>query len=341
MKIDNNLRCKLESAFDGKIIRIMEGNSGRVFLVENNFTVPKFSAYKMCKKRSDHYTKLFLEEAEKWNSIYSRNIIPIYKIVEIDEVLYICMRDASSTLQDILLSSVDSITAYIITLQLLNGLMDMEDSGILYHQDFNPPNILIEDLGHRFNMHGTPLFLSENKEPFPPSSIHNSHKYRIMISDFAMSNYYVKDHEKGKRGGKYGYIAPEQYPMGPSGFSPDKFALGVIMCMLFSGKHPNGDGLSHVFKLSSDTSWELKNWTLHGERLVDVGNKIIKELILNLLSVQPSHRTNYKKCYKKVYVEFSKFDHLNAKIFSEYNEYFKGDYSIQTINRPKLLVKKI
>jgi len=166
MKIDNNVRCKLESAFEGKIIRIMEGNSGRVFLVENNFTVPKFSAYKTCKtckKRSDHYTKLFLEEAEKWNSIYSRNIIPIYKIVEIDEVLYICIRDASSTLEDILLSGVDSITAYMITLQLLNGLMDMEDSGILYHQDFNPPNILIEDLGHRFNIHGAPLFFQKIK----------------------------------------------------------------------------------------------------------------------------------------------------------------------------------
>lgn len=341
MEIDINLRCKLESAFEGKIIRIMEGNSGRVFLVENNFTVPKISAYKTCKKRSDHYTRLFLEEAEKWNTIYSRNIIPIYKIVEVDEVLYICMRDASSTLEDILLTDVDSITAYMITLQLLNGLMDMEDSGILYHQDFNPPNILIEDLGHRFNVHGEPLFLSENKDPYPPSSIHNSHKYRIMISDFAMSNYYVKDHEKGKRGGKYGYIAPEQYPTGPKGFSPDKFALGVIVCMLFSGKHPNGHDSSDIFKLNSDTNCEMKNWTLHGERLVYVENKVIKDLICNLLSVQPNHRISYRKCYKKVYGEFSRLDNINAKIFSKYIEYFESYYSIKNTNRPKLLVEKI
>lgn len=340
MKIDDTLRSKLESAFEGKIIKIMEGNSGRVFLVENNFTVPKFSAYKTCKKRNDHYTKLFLEEAEKWNSIHSRNIIPIYKIFEVDEVLYICMRDASSTLEDILLSGVDSTTAYLFTLQLLNGLMDMENSGILYHQDFNPPNILIEDLGHRFNIHGSPLFLSENKEPFPPSNVHNSHKYRIMISDFAMSNYYIKDYVKGKRGGKYGYIAPEQYPVGPKGFSPDKFALGVIMCMLFSGKHPNGDSLSHIFELSTDRDCELKNWTLYGERLVDVENAIIKELISNLLSVQPTNRITYKKCYEKLCEEFLKFDRLNAQICLGYIEYFKSEYS-NAIIRPKLIVEKI
>jgi serine/threonine protein kinase len=300
----------LNLAFPGKIKSEFAGNSGKVYLVENNATVPKYIAYKSCKELSEHSLELFKEEVLKWNSINSRYTVPIYYIHLIYGEYYACMRACDGSLEDFLKEEISEVAAFNYSLQIIKGLMDLNSSSIKHHQDFNPQNILFEDL-------------SRNFVGFPPDNIDSSHRYRMMISDFAMSNYYLKDQIAGKSGGKFPFKAPEQYKESKiSGFSPDKFSLGVLLCLLFSKKHPCGHLASQVLKRNPKklkTSWET--WAKEGQRKIDVSNLKLKNLILRLLSVEPLCRPSYEECFssiKELYEDEYKSDFETSMFYINY-----------------------
>ena len=307
----------LNNFFDGEIIKEFSGNSGKVYLVKNNVTSPAYIAYKTCKYLCEESKDLFDEEVLKWNSINSRYIVPIYYIHNIIGEYYACMRACDGTLADLMSQKeVCETSAYIYALQIIKGLMDMNASSIEHHQDFNPQNILFEDMSRLFR-------------GFPPKEIHPSHRYRMMISDFAMSNYYVKNNIDGRAGGKFPFKAPEQYKDSQlSDFEPDRFALGVLLCMLFTGKHPCGFKQNQVFKKNPKklkTSW--KTWAHSGSKTVNFHNNEVSNLISSLLSTEPEERPNYNECFGVIRKQFEIFNPNEYSTAMFHIDYFDKQYS--------------
>ncbi|MFQ1977340.1 protein kinase domain-containing protein [Aeromonas veronii] len=313
----------LYPVFKGVVIKTFEGNSGKVYLVKNVpqngalFVYPEFIAYKKCKSIKPDSFPIFLEEIDKWSKIKSRFIVPIQYVHKINDEVYVCMRSATDgTLSDLIKKGVDTISAFNYSIQIVKGLLDMRSSGLMYHQDLNPPNILFEDLAYKFDSQGKPRFFKDNYEPFPPKNLHDSFRYRMMISDFGMADYYVKDSVKGRRGGKFAFRAPEQYENSNEAefFEPDLFALGVILSLLFDGKHPTGKTVT--FALSRSPSYNKSGgwsgWAQTGERKVDCENRRVRDLILSLLSVCPKNRPSLNYCYDVLFDEFSKVDPFMA-----------------------------
>lgn len=316
MHLKNTL---LNNFFQGEIIKEFSGNSGKVYLVKNNATSPAYIAYKTCKELCDESKNLFDEEVLKWNSINSRYIVPIYYVHKIMDEYYACMRACEGTLADLMLrEKICEISAYIYALQIIKGLMDMNNSSIQYHQDFNPQNILFEDMSRLFN-------------GFPSEDMHSSHRYRMMISDFAMSNYYVKNNIAGRAGGKFPFKAPEQYEDSQlSDFEPDRFALGVLLCMLFTGKHPCGYGPEQILRNNPKklkTSW--KTWANSGTKTVDFHNDEVTNLIIKLLSTEPNERPDYKECFDVIRTQFKAFnsdEYSNAMFYIGYFDQQHSSY---------------
>lgn len=316
----------LNLAFQGKIVNEFSGNSGRVYLVENNAAEPKYIGYKSCKELDEESLEFFKEEILKWNSINSQYIVPIYYIHLICGVYHACMRACDGSLEDFLKKEISEVGAFNYSLQIIKGLIDLNRSFIVHHQDLNPLNILFEDLSGKF-------------AGFPPDDIDRSHRYRMMISDFAMSNYYLKDQVAGKSGGKFPFKAPEQYKESQvEGFDPDKFSLGILLCLLFSGKHPCGNSAAQVLKKNPKkpkTSWET--WSNEGRRMIDIDNSRLSGLIDGLLSVQPLQRPSYEECFRCVKDLYKEKYPNDFKISMFYIDYF--DKQLMDWPREKLEVR--
>jgi len=306
----------LEFYLKGSIEETFEGNSGKVYLVKNDCTAPKYSAYKTCKGLKDDSIQLFFEEVLKWNKIKSRYIVPIYYIHTILGIHYACIRACNGSLEQFLKNEIAEVAAYNYSLQIIKGLLDMNHSGLRYHQDFNPQNILFEDLSKIF-------------KDFPPENYDESHKFRMMISDFAMSNYYLKNNIAGKAGGKFPFKAPEQYKdSGIVGFEPDRFALGVLLCLLFSNRHPCGYAGSQVLNKNPKKikgGWE--KWSSSGARIVNVKNAKIQGLIGRLLSKTPDERPTFTECFDQIQSEYIACNKEQAEVSMFYMNYFKGEYN--------------
>lgn len=312
MKLPDEL---LNIIFDGEITKKFSGNSGLVYLVNNKDNVfPKRIAFKTYKEITDEAILLFKEESEKWNLINSRYIVPIYYIHKIMDEYYICMRACDGTLMDFINKGVCKVEAYTYSLQIIKGLIDMEASSIIHHQDFNPQNILYEDLS---------LLLTD----YPGEGMHDAHRYRMMISDFAMSNYYLKNHVEGRAGGKFPFKAPEQYTSSDiNGFSPDKFSLGVLLCILFTNKHPCGNSAKEMLKKNVKKRFKInwERWALSGDRVIDLENSAIRELIVQLLSIAPEKRPSYDRCFNIIKSEFEKINKEQCYFSLFYIDYFDG-----------------
>lgn len=305
---------KLNIFFEGTIEEEFSGNSGKVYLVRHNEgTYPEYIAYKRCKELCDASLELFEEEVIKWNSINSQYIVPIYYVYKICDEYYACMRACDGSLENIMKEIISQTAAFNYSLQIIKGLIDLNKSNIKYHQDFNPQNILFEDLSRKF-------------KSYPPNDYDISHKYRMMISDFAMSNYYKKNKIDGKCGGKFPFKAPEQYKNSNIiEFEPDRFSLGVLLCMLFSNQHPCGFLPSQILKKNPKKfSWEC--WANHGERIINVDNKIICNLIVRLLSKEPLERPDFKECFDVLKQEYFKFDFKQAEISIFQIDYFDKEH---------------
>lgn len=151
----------------------------------------------------------------------------------------------------------------------------------------------------------------------------------MMISDFAMSNYYVKNNISGKSGGKFPFKSPEQYKDSDIlGFEPDRFALGVLLCLLFSNKHPCGYTSIQVLKRNPKKlkrGWE--NWANRGPRKIDIKNYKLKGLIEQLLSVIPDRRPTFSECFDIIQSEFEACHRQQAERSLFYIDYFKGEYN--------------
>jgi len=219
--------------------------------------------------------------------------------------------------------SFTDIEALVISIQLCKALFEMQKSGVDYHQDFNPPNVLIEDLS----------------KSFPDYPTYNCINYAVKIADFGTVNLIKKIGPTKGCGGKYPFKAPEQYrPKEYDSYNPDIFALGVIIYMLFTDKHPNG--LNKVKALNKNTSSsKFDKWVFDAK--INLENKVIEEIINQSLSENPSNRPTSKQFYNVLMDELIK---LNNKTFSNLNlrfNYFDHLNKYDTLSKEIDILRKL
>lgn len=253
--------------------------------------------------------------------------MPIQYIDIIEGQYFVCMRASiDGNLSELISEGLDEVSAYNLALQLVKGLIDMHDSGIEHHQDLNPPNIMFEDMSKLFDSDGKPVNDRTEYEPYPPKGYHESFKYRVMISDFGMANYFLKNPVSGRSGGKFAYKAPEQYENDIIGFAPDLFALGVILCMMFTGKHPTGKDAKFALKKSPKLNGGWSSWAENGQRTVSCETEGMTNMITSLLNPNPEKRPSLRQVFDTLLAEFDKSNKAQSTYAKSLLEYFENMY---------------
>jgi len=183
--------------------------------------------------------------------------------------------------------------ALILATQIVRGLLYLKQRSFIAHQDLKPENILLQDICERFGRERLPQELC----------------YRPKIADFGLANAWL---EAGIPGGSNPYKAPEQFTKGFSKkmveelyreglFNPDVFALGAILTEMLTGKHPSGISSSEVMKneIAGNSSF-WREWSINGERIIDVEDIELRQLILRMLNPNPKLRPSLEEIYTEL-----------------------------------------
>lgn len=326
--MDINYKTILQHSIKGKIVEEKQGASGVIYIVEHGEnTSPRKIAYKSVRvdKLTSEKKEHFLDECNLWFKISNNYLVkPFYSKI-IDNLPFICMPYYKLDLKTFMLEKeFTEIEALVITIQLSKALWEMQKEGVDFHQDFNPPNVLIDDLS----------------QSFPDYSTDNCINYSVKISDFGIANLIKRiGPTKGGGGGKFPFKAPEQYyPKKHDSYNPDIFALGTMIYMLFTNKHPNG--LSKAEALNPNTSSsKFSNWVFN-EKVISLENKTIEELINQALQVNPSGRPTSEIFYNTLMGELEKhdkktYDNLKLRLdyFDHLNKFDTLSKDIDTLNK--------
>jgi len=182
--------------------------------------------------------------------------------------------------------------ALAMAVQIVKGLLYLREQGFTAHQDLKPENILLEDICKEFGAKELPRQLC----------------FRPRIADFGLADALK---EAGILGGTNPYRAPEQFSsylktkIGVEAlrsrrpFDPDIFALGVMITEIITGKHPCGLPSDKALEKAEDSKfWE--QWSISGERIVEIENKELKRLVLKMLDPLPTKRPTLEELYEEL-----------------------------------------
>lgn len=316
MKNDFNIQHHLiEAYFKGKVIAEKEGNSGKVYILENPpGTIPKKIAVKTVKDISQDRYAFFLDEIKKWYTSNNSYLVTPFQTKYVNEIIHISMPFFDDDLKSFLLkNTVDEVASLIISLQIVKGLQNLKKYGIHHHQDLNPPNILIEDVSKK---------IPNYNEDIP----HKALNYLVRISDLGNANLMQELGESGRViGGKHPYKAPEQYRKAfYSAYEPDIFALGVMICMFFTNQHPIGVDASKVlsdYSLVGDGNY-WKNWAFSDKMLKIIRDPELRILLELMLNADPSVRPDLETIYGKLHFFLSERDIKSANYLIFLFNYF-------------------
>lgn len=312
--MDIDYKTKLENSIGRNIVDEKNGASGIIYIVDNGEnTYPKKIAYKSIRvdKLTSEKKEHFLDECNIWFKISNNYLVkPFYSKI-IDDLPFICMPYYKLDLKTFMLKKTfTEIEALVITIQLSKALLEMQKEGVDFHQDFNPPNVLIDDLS----------------QSFPDYSTYNCINYSLKISDFGIANLIKRiGPTNGGGGGKFPFKAPEQYcPKEYDSYNPDIFALGVMVYMLLTDKHPNDLPKKQALNKNTSSS-KFSKWVFNA-KAITLNNKTIEQLINQALQLNPSDRPTAesfynilmgelekldKKTYDNLKLRLDYFDHLN------------------------------
>lgn len=323
-----NYKTILGNSIKGKIVEEKQGASGVIYIVEHGEnTSPRKIAYKSVRvdKLNSEKKAHFLDECNLWFKISNNYLVkPFYSKI-IDNLPFICMPYYKLDLKTFMLEKeFTEIEALVITIQLSKALWEMQKEEVDFHQDFNPPNVLIDDLS----------------QSFPDYSTDNCINYSVKISDFGIANLIKRiGPTKGGGGGKFPFKAPEQYyPKKDDSYNPDIFALGIMIYMLFTNKHPNG--LSKAKALNPNTSSsKFSKWAFN-TKVITLNNKTIEQLINQALQLNPSDRPTAESFYNILMGELEKldkktYDNLKLRLdyFDHLNKFDTLSKDINTLNK--------
>ena len=297
----------LELHIRGKIIDEKNGTSGVVYIVDNGENVhPRKIAYKSFQERfhlNEEKSKQFLEECIRWFKLRNSYLVTPFYAKVISGQPFICMACCTTDLKAVMLKHrFIREEALIIIVQLIKSLLSIERKGFSQHQDLNPPNIMLIDLC----------------EKFPGYPKKNMLNFQVKVSDFGMVDLYnILGPSKGAIGGKFAFKAPEQYTWEErknsqtkttrySGFKPDTFALGVIIYMLLTGKHPNGMPVNRA--LNKNTSGSIfKAWAF-ANPAITMEDDIFESIINDCLREEPAQRPSLDSIFAVCLSELEKID---------------------------------
>lgn len=269
----------LESHFNGKIIDTKSGHSGQVYIVDHGENVyPRkvaYKSFKLTEEFTDEQKGFFIDECALWFAIKNPYIIVPFYAEIISNVPFLCMPCCDGDLKSIMVGpKLEEVSALALSCRLIKAVIEMRKSGIVQHQDLNPPNVLVQDLTVNFPDHPKDFMLN----------------YDLKISDFGIANLREKlGPTMGGAGGKFPFKAPEQYEVHRyENYDPDVFALGVMLYMLLKGEHPNGLTNEKALK-SSTRSSNFKNWVDAGTE-IKFENQPIADVLNQALNRDPSKR---------------------------------------------------
>lgn len=326
--MDINYKAILEDSINGKIVEERQGASGVIYIVDNGEnTYPRKIAFKSVRvdKLNSDKKKHFLEECNLWFKISNNYLVkPFYSKI-IDDLPFICMPYYKLDLKTFMLDKeFTEIEALVITIQLSKALLEMQKEGVDFHQDFNPPNVLIDDLS----------------QSFPDYSTYNCINYSLKISDFGIANLIKRiGPTNGGGGGKFPFKAPEQYcPKEYDSYNPDIFALGVMVYMLLTDKHPNDLPKKQALNKNTSSS-KFSKWAFNA-KAITLNNKTIEQLINQALQLNPSDRPTAESFYNILMGELEKldkktYDNLKLRLdyFDHLNKFDTLSKDINTLNK--------
>jgi serine/threonine protein kinase len=305
--IEISVRQLLEMSIKGKVTDVKKGASGVVYIVDNGENYyPRKVAYKSFQERfslDEKKKQHFIDECIKWFKLRNPYVVTPFYAEVIGKQPVICMPFCSTDLKSLMISNKFSrAEALVLITQLVKAMISIEQKGFNQHQDLNPPNIMLNDL-------------CENFPTYPKTNMLN---YEVNISDFGMIDLYNSlGPSKGAIGGKFPFKAPEQYSLAErehvgkgqapyKTFKPDTFALGVIIYMLFTGKHPNGLTAEKALNKNTSSS-RFKNWALTHPK-VSMDYWVFEEIVNGCLKDDPSERPLLLSIFNLCLEELNKTD---------------------------------
>lgn len=326
MNLDNKIL--LENSINGKIIEERFGASGVIYIVDNGEnTSPRKVAYKSIRVDKLNVIKKqhFLIECDLWFKSSNSYLTTAFYPIIVDDLPYICMPYYELDLKNLMLNkSFNKIEALVIACQLSKALWVMEKNGIKYHQDFNPPNVLIDDLSKKFRDYPTD----------------NCINYSIKITDLGIADLIKKIGPTiGGGGGKFPFKAPEQYETKKyKSYNPDIFALGVMTYMLLTDKHPNGLNKTKALNKNTSSS-KFKKWAFDAK--ISLDNNVLEKAINSTLQEIPSKRPNAEEIHNILMSELSITDNEIYNKLEHRFEYFDNNDHFDPLAKELHTLKKL
>jgi len=312
--------------FKGKVIDEKFGNSGKVYIVENEpHTIPEKYAIKTIKNVTEENFNHFHQEMSKWFHSKNSYLVTPHYAKYINGVPHICMPFLDGDLKNFMLNnSINEITALVFSLQITKGLLNLKKYKIHHHQDLNPPNILILDL-------------SKKLHDFDRHIPNETFKYWLKVSDLGNANLKFEFGEGGRQGGKHPYKSPEQYRKYKyTDFEPDIFALGVMLYMFMTNEHPSGNLASKVLedyeKIGDGSYW--KDWACSDKNYTKIKNTALKKLLESMTSENPGERPSLVFIYKTLINQLTILSSCSADYLLFLFDYF-DNYDLQTERKIK------
>ena len=310
-KIDVD-KITVEIQYKANLIKKVKGTFGLVYIFENEqYTYPKFFAcktinpQKLEKMPKDDAIRKFVHEVRQWYNYGSHPLILCQFYIDIINGLpYITMPFCDKNLRDYIEErrDVDVIEAIIFGTQICKSLLYCKKRGLEAHQDLKLENVLMKDM-------------SKTHPGFPPENVHNSLKWRILLSDFGLANAWKV---LGLPHGSRPFMAPEQYKKESDFSKVDIFAIGVILTELFTGNHPIGEKTSNLWpepkmgyprKYKHEDVW-IK-WANSKEKNINFPENVpncIQKIIKRCLEPAPQERVELEEIYKTLMEILEKLD---------------------------------
>ena len=291
---NKNIYDKYEIS-DNEKDKLGEGTFGTVIKAKHKLT-GELVAIKILRKNNLIFNEDLKKEAIILRGLDHPNIIKIFELYDTETDFYIVQELCSGG--DLFTKiheegGQSEITTGIIIFQILSAVNYLHERNLM-HRDLKLENILIDDSKYSNNIY-------------------------VKIIDFGTAKFYNKNKENEVIGTPF-YIAPEVLK-GEYTEKCDSWSIGVILYSILSGKLPFG-GTSKL-EVYSNIKSGLYDMTIYP---LNVVSKEIKDLIKNLLLLNPDKRISVK-------------DALEHKFFKKFK--IKEKLSKLTTDKLKILLNNI
>lgn len=245
-----------------KIRSIGKGGLGEVFLAIDTFTQRKI-ALKVYSNRDSISTARIQREVEIISKLKHPNIPILFDVGYFENTYYLVQEfiEGKTLENEIETTSITIREAISYTKDILSALSYLHQNNII-HRDLKPSNIIISSIAKK-----AVLF------DFGISKTNKDLKYNLTLT------------QPGGFIGTPAYMAPEQIENQNVTFKADIYSLGLVLCMLFTGKFPfNHNNMKDIFSRATKSyQVSIKNDSL-------MGVEKLEGLINQMLSLEPNKR---------------------------------------------------